>query len=182
MSDGAEDARAGPDEAAADPSARAAEVARLVSYVVLLAAAAGLYVTADALPTSQWEPLGAGAFPKLVMALLAGLCAIAAAGSLRRLARTGPPGRGAALLRDWVRLHRLVLWMFLFLAIYLILMRPLGFALATFLFLLAAQVTIAPKRRAALIAAPVLALVFSFGLDWVFGEVFNVFLPPGPFG
>ena len=177
MSEGADDARAAP-----EGRAEAGELARLASYAVLLAAAVGLYIAAGALPSSRWEPLGAGAFPKLVMALLAGLCAIAVAGSLRRLSRAGLPGRGAALARDWIRLHRLVGWMFVLLAAYLALLRPLGFAPATFLFLLAAQLTLAPRGRTKWIAAPLVALAFSFGLDWVFGEVFNVFLPAGPFG
>lgn len=165
------------------PAAESAgEVARLVSYVVLLLVAITLYVRAGALPTSRWEPLGAGAFPKLVMAMLAALCVGAIVLSVRRLALTGMPGGWAARSRDWLRRHRLVICAFLLLAGYLLLLRPLGFNIATFLFLLAGQLIIAPRSRSALVAAPIVALVFSFGLDRLFAEVFLVFLPAGPFG
>lgn len=65
----------------------AGEVARLLSYLVILAASVGLFFDARTLPTSRWEVLGAGAFPQLVFALLALLSLVALADALRKLDR-----------------------------------------------------------------------------------------------
>lgn len=169
--------------AASDPAAVAAgEIARLVSYAVLLAVAVWGYVAAGDLPSSKWEPLGAGAFPRLVLALLGTLCAAAIALSLRRLARLGVPGAWPARGRDWIAAHRLVIFVFACFGIYLLALRPLGFSIATFGFLLAAQLIVAPRSRRSAVTALVIALVSSFGLNWLFAEVFLVFLPRGLLG
>ncbi len=168
---------------AVDPGAEAAdEVARLVSYLLLLLAAFGLYIVAGDLPNSKWEPLGAGAFPKLVLGLLAALCLAAIGLSLRRLARLGLPGGWGARSREWLVAHRLVIFVFAAFGIYLVALRDLGFGLATFGFLLAAQLVVAPRNRRSALTALVVAVVFSFGLNWLFAEVFLVFLPRGWLG
>ena len=157
-------------------SGRSAEVARLVSYLVLVAAAIALFVVAGDLPSSRWEPLGAGAFPRLVLGVLAGLGTLAALDAVRRVARGGghPPDLAA-----WLKRHRLVLALFVLFAAYLALMRPLGFPLATFAFLLLAQLLLAPATWTARAVVLVVAIVFSFGLNALFAEVFRVFLPRG---
>ncbi len=48
----------------------AGEVARLLSYIALLAVSAGLFLEARTIPTSRFEVLGAGAFPMLVHGVL----------------------------------------------------------------------------------------------------------------
>lgn len=183
---GAEDAQqtapAGDAPPPATDDGAAGEVARLVSYIALLLVAIMLYIAAGSLPTSQWEPLGAGAFPKLVFGLLAGLCVTAIVLSLRRLARLGMPGSWGARSLDWVRAHRLVILVFAAFGLYLLALRGLGFSLATFVFLLVAQLIIAPRNRRSTLIALVIAVVFSFGLNWIFAEVFLVFLPRGPLG
>lgn len=160
----------------------AGEVAKLASYVVLLIAAAGLYVAAIGLPVSRWEPLGAGAFPKLVMGLLAGLCLVAIVLSARRLSRWGVPKGWTARIRAFIVAHRLVLLVFLAFGLYLAGLRTLGFSIATFLFLLVAQLIVAPRDRRTIVTALVIAIIFSFGLNWLFAEGFTVFLPRGLLG
>lgn len=171
------------EQPAADRDAAAAgEIARLVSYAVFLTAAVALYIVAGDLPSSKWEPLGAGAFPKLVLALLGALCLVAIVLSLRRLARLGTPGEWGTRSHDWIGAHRLVILVFVAFGLYLVALRGLGFALATFAFLLAAQLIVAPRSRRSAITALVISLVFSFGLNWLFAEVFLVFLPRGLLG
>lgn len=160
----------------------ASEVAKLVSYVIFLIAAAGLYVAAIGLPVSRWEPLGAGAFPKLVMGLLAALCLVAIVLSARRLSRWGVPKGWAARIRNFVVAHHLVILVFLAFGLYLVGLRTLGFSIATFLFLLVAQLIAAPRGRRTIVTALVVAIVFSFGLNWLFAEGFTVFLPRGLLG
>ncbi|ESR25273.1 tripartite tricarboxylate transporter TctB family protein [Lutibaculum baratangense] len=160
----------------------AAELARLVSYVVLLAGAAALYFVATSLPTSRWEPLGAGAFPRMVMILLGVLCLLAIADSFRKLRALGAPEELGHLARDFVVSHRLVIFVFIAFGVYLAVLRGLGFAIATFLFLLVAQLIVAPRSMRSVVVAVCVASVFSFGLNYLFAEVFRVFLPRGLLG
>ena len=154
------------------------EVARLLSYVVLLAMSGTLFLQAYAIPTSRFEVLGAGAFPMLVHGVLSLLLVAAIAGSLRRL-RRGTfrqfPGDAAA----WIRARRLVLVLFACLGLYVLAMPTVGYSVATFVFLMVLQATFAPKTGRAMAVALALSVTFSFGLDWLFSEVFNVFLPRG---
>jgi len=154
------------------------EVARLISYVALLAVSGGLFLEARTIPASRFEVLGAGAFPMLVHATLSLLLVSAIAGSVRRLP-AGAYGRFAGQVVQWARARRLVFAVFVCLGLYLSAMPVLGYPVATFLFLAVLQVTLAPKTRRAIAIALALSLVFSFGLNWLFAEVFNVFLPRG---
>jgi hypothetical protein len=154
------------------------EIARLLSYIALLAVSVGLFLEARAMPTSRFEVLGAGAFPMLVHGCLSLLLIASIVGSLRKI----PVGAYAAFgpaVAEWVREKRLVLILFAFLAIYVMSMPVIGYPVATLVFLLILQITLAPKTRGAIATAIVLSLVFSFGLNWLFAEVFNVFLPRG---
>jgi hypothetical protein len=154
------------------------EIARLLSYVALLAVSAGLFLEARAIPTSRFEALGAGAFPMLVHACLSLLLVVSIVGSVRRIP-VDAYGRFAAAAVVWAREKRLVLVLFACLAVYVAAMPVIGYPVATLIFLIVLQVTLAPKTRTAIAVALVLSLVFSFGLNWLFAEVFNVFLPRG---
>lgn len=167
MSDGAK----GPDE-----RREAGEVARLLSYVALLAAGILLFFEASGLPKSRWEVLGAGAFPQLVLGALAVLSLFAIVDSVRKLRAAGWPGFGWAVLW-WVRARRLVIFLFVIFAIYLWAVPWLGFSVATLLFLLVAQALLAPRTWLAAGIGFAIALTFSYGMNWLFAEVFLVFLP-----
>ena len=162
----------------ADRRRQAGEVARLISYVVLLLASVLLYFQASGLPTSRWEVLGAGAFPKLVLGALALLSLVAIVDSVRKLRAAGWPGFGWAVAW-WLRARRLVIYLFVLLAVYLWAIPWLGFGIATFVFLLAAQALLAPWTWFAAGVGIVIAVLFSFGMNWLFAEVFLVFLPRG---
>ncbi|WP_349371868.1 tripartite tricarboxylate transporter TctB family protein [Salinarimonas sp.] len=170
--------------------ALATEVARLVSYLAIVAVAAVLFVDAGALPSSRWEPLGAGAFPRLVMGLLVVLGLIAAVDGVVRIARErrrraasgeATASFGATVGGFLVR-RRLVIGAFAAFGVYLGVLRTLGFEIATFLFLVVVMALVAPREKRGakgLALMVVVALVFSFGLDFLFDRVFNVFLPRG---
>lgn len=156
----------------------AGEVARLLSYAVLLVAAVLLYFEASGLPTSRWEVLGAGAFPQLVLGALALLSAIAIFDSLKKLRAAGQLGFGEAVLW-WLRARRLVVFLFVVFVVYLWAIPWLGFSLATLSFLLVAQALLAPRTLFALGMGLVIAVLFSYGMNWLFADVFSVFLPRG---
>jgi hypothetical protein len=160
-----------------DAAARGGRPGQLVSYAVILAIAAWLFWEAGDLPASRWEPLGAGTFPRLVLGALALLAATALVREFRLWRREGGAvhlASGATLAR-----YRLVVAVLGLFVGYVAVLPQLGFALASFVFLLATQVVLGPKTRRALAIMVVAALVFSFGLNWLFAEAFNVFLPRG---
>lgn len=157
---------------------RAGEIARLVSYLVIMATSIVLVVDARAIPTSRWEVLGAGAFPMLVFGILIVLSAVSILGSLRKLGTRGMVGFAAAA-SSWVRTRYLVFVLFGLFAVYLLAIPRLGFTIATFTFLMVAQLVLAPRTGRTVILALVISLLFSFGLNKLFADVFNVFLPRG---
>jgi hypothetical protein len=161
-----------------DRGAESGEIARLLSYVALLAVSLGLFFEARAIPTSRFEVLGAGAFPMLVHACLSLLLIGSIVGSVRKLPAEAY-ARFAGEAVAWVKARRLVFLLFACLFVYVLSMPVVGYPVATFVFLLVLQITFAPKTRMAIGIALVLALIFSFGLNWLFAEVFNVFLPRG---
>ncbi|WP_033070397.1 tripartite tricarboxylate transporter TctB family protein [Thalassospira australica] len=170
--------------AAADASASAAmraktELARLISYVVFGLGSVYLSVRAGQLPTSRWEPLGAGSFPKLVFAVLAVLCLIAAVRAVVDIRKGGKlDGLGSAFCQ-WIKVRRVSFAIFGLLVVYLLALPVVGFSLATFVFLMIAQLLIAGISKKTIIQSLIAALIFSVGLNMLFAEVFNVFLPRG---
>jgi putative tricarboxylic transport membrane protein len=166
------------DQTQAPEKQEAGGVARLLSYLVILAASIWLFFDARALPTSRWDVLGAGAFPQLVFAVLGVLALVASVDALRRLPRSAFTGFGAATL-GWLRARYLVVALLAIFGLYLAVLPLAGFSWTTLGFLLAAQLLLAPRRPAVIAVLLALALLFSFGLNALFAEVFNVFLPRG---
>ncbi|MEM6972691.1 MAG: tripartite tricarboxylate transporter TctB family protein [Pseudomonadota bacterium] len=175
MSD--DDTTSGGGKTRAAHETRAAEAARLVSYAVIAALAGLLFVDAASLPASRWEPLGAGAFPRLVAGVLVVLCMISAVATLRRLGGLQVfAGFGKAAL-DWAGERRLVFATLVLFALHLATISTVGFAPSAFVFVLATALMLAPFSVKTLAIAVTVAAAFSFGLDLVFREVFDVFLP-----
>ncbi len=159
-------------------TAESGEIARLISYGVLFALSAVMFVEAAGIPVSRFESLGAGAFPMMVHGCLMALLAGAMIGSVRRIPRVAYPAFGSAV-RLWIVERRLVIGVFAGLAVYLAAVPVVGFSIATFAFLLVIQFVLGPKTRKAIAIGVALSVIFSFGLNWLFAEVFNVFLPRG---
>ena len=156
----------------------AGEIARLLSYVLILLASVGLFVSAAAIPTSRFEKLGAGAFPKIVFAGIALVAVIAIVDALRKIP-TGAYGRFACQTVAWAKRRSLVFVVLGALAVYLLAIPLLGFSIASFLFILALELVLMPRTPMTLLIAVIVAAVFSFGLNWLFAEIFTVFLPRG---
>ncbi|WP_235285126.1 tripartite tricarboxylate transporter TctB family protein [Thalassospira sp. HJ] len=155
------------------------EFARLISYIVFGLGSVYLSVRASALPTSRWEPLGAGSFPQLVFAVLAGLCLIAAVRAVIDIRKAGQLDGLATALSGWIKARRISFALFGCLVVYLSVMPLAGFSLATFVFLMIAQLLIAGLSKKTVVQSLIAAVIFSVGLNMLFAEVFNVFLPRG---
>lgn len=156
----------------------AGEIARLLSYIVILVASAGLFLAADAIPASRFEQLGAGAFPQIVFAAIALVSMVAIIDALRRIPSPAYRRFGAQTV-GWAKTRYLVFISLSSLTIYLLAIPYLGFSIASFIFLFGLQTVLMPRQPKTILVAAVTALVFSFGLNWLFAEVFMVFLPRG---
>ncbi|WP_417599840.1 tripartite tricarboxylate transporter TctB family protein [Pararhodobacter oceanensis] len=156
----------------------AGDIARLLSYLAILLASIGLLLSAMAIPASRFERLGAGAFPKIVFAGLILMAAIATIDALRKLPRAAY-GRFLSDAVSWVRRRYLVFVSLAALGLYIAVMPKIGFSIASFLFIFGLELLLMPRRMTTIAIGLIVALVFSFGLNWLFAEVFNVFLPRG---
>lgn len=158
------------------------EATRVCLDTVLALASVWLFVDAGSLPESRWEPLGAGAFPRMVFGLLALLCGLSALAEVRRLVARDSPldmrALGASSSRWW-RERWLVVPLLALFGAYLYAVPRAGFSLATLVFMGAASALLAPRRYRAWLVAAVLAVTFSYGLNALFANVFDVFLPRG---
>lgn len=155
-------------------------IARLLSYLVLLFASVALFVSAIGIPTSRFEKLGAGAFPKIVFAAMALMSIVAVVDALRQISRHAYISFFAQAAA-WTRRRYLVFIVLAAFTAYLFAIPFLGFSVASLVFLFGLQVILMPRRAKSILIAAVVAVVFSFGLNWLFAEVFNVFLPRGVF-
>lgn len=164
----------GPAGGAGAAQATGTATARLVSYGLIAAGAVALFVVAGDLPASRWEPLGAGSFPQIVLGLLALVAVFAFVGEWR--SRPSPEAKPVDLIAVLVR-YRMVAALLAAFAAYVALLQAVGFSIASFGFLLVSQLLLGPKSPKAIALMVVIALVFSFGLNALFANVFNVFLP-----
>ena len=156
----------------------AGAIARLLSYVLILVGSIALFGVATGIPTSRFERLGAGAFPEIVFGALSLVAALAVIDALRTIPRRAY-GRFAARAVDWARRRYLVFISLGALTVYLLAIPVLGFSIASLIFLFTLQVILMPRRPKSILIAAAVAVVFSFGLNWVFAEIFTVFLPRG---
>jgi len=154
------------------------------AHIVLNAALAmlfiGLFAQSASLPSSMWEPLGAGSFPRLVLGALIVINLAIIVQEAKRYPQLAAPPRG--LVRDWLWRHRLAMGVLALFALFSLAVPMLGFPLAALAFLLLVQILLGARRPRSLIIALVIAGVFSFGLDWLFRDVFVISLPRGPLG
>lgn len=156
----------------------AGEIARFLSYIFLLAASAALFVSAGQIPSSMFETLGAGAFPRFVFAAIFLVALVAAVDSQRKIPRQAW-GRLSSEVRQFVKVRYLVVTCFAVFVAYLLLLPVVGFSVASFAFVFSMQVILMPRNPVTLVIAALVALTFSFGLNALFADVFNVFLPRG---
>ncbi|MCG6658403.1 tripartite tricarboxylate transporter TctB family protein [Halomonas campisalis] len=147
---------------------------QLLSYAIIASLALLMSLKAGSLPASRWEPMSAGAFPRIIFLSIAVLCTIA---FVTELFKQGlPRTTWATCLQSIVKLKTVIVNLVLFIA-YMAFLPWLGFMTSTFLYLSAAQILMAPKRLTAIVIALLVAAVFSAGPYYLFSEVFSIYLP-----
>lgn len=168
------------DRVVGDDNTRAIAWAHVALNALLAALFIFLFVRAGALPSSMWEPLGSGAFPRLILGVLILLNLGIIAQELHR--GLDSPHSMPGLWRDWLWRHRLALGVLGLFSVYALIVPTLGFRLASFAFLILAQVLLGARQMRGLIIAVVIAALFSFGIEMLFRDVFTISLPRGVLG
>ncbi|ART62896.1 tripartite tricarboxylate transporter TctB family protein [Kushneria marisflavi] len=158
-------------------SERGKAIANILFNAGLAALFIGLFMQAGDLPSSMWEPLGAGSFPRLILGALVVFNLAIMCQSMMAL-RHADPALSVGAGR-WFIQRRLAFASLAAFCGYALLMPWLGFALASLLFLLVVQIILGARSGRRLLVACVIAAVFGPGLDALFGQVFMISLPQG---
>jgi hypothetical protein len=164
----------------------------LTTGLVCLAASLILFaLTLDLPGPSLLVPIGPGFYPRIVLGITAVLAAMLAAQALlayRRKTRSGPhfrnsksgAGSGTTETSEPGPNYALVGWSFAVFGIYVALLPPLGFRVATLLFVLALQWLLGrPRTPKAWLLACVIAIVTAFATFHLFQDYLSVLLPRG---
>lgn len=137
----------------------------IVSAILLLGLVVVIFVSSTGFPpATQENDLGAATFPRII-AVVIGICALI---QLLRPERVEPLPRGRSALR--------VIVIASMVALYASILEPLGFLVATFLFLFGALLLGEVRRPLQLILVPV---GISLGLFYLFFVLLEVSLPRG---
>jgi len=158
-------------------SERGKALANVIFNAVLAALFSGLFIQAGALPSSMWEPLGAGSFPRLILGALVIFNLAIMVQSMTAL--RGADRAASVGARQWFLQRRLAFATLAAFAIYALSMPWIGFAMASLLFLLAVQVILGARRGRRLLIAAIVATIFGLGLYMMFSHVFLISLPQG---
>jgi putative tricarboxylic transport membrane protein len=151
-----------------------------ISGLVCLAISLWLLVLTEWLPPAAVVPIGPAFYPRIVLSLMALLSTILIVFdfiAMRRLrSATAPVSTATALAAN----YRLVAATFIQFGLYIALLPPLGFRIATFLFVLALQVTLEwPRGTKKWALAVVVAFATSLICYYVFQDYLSVLLPRG---
>ncbi|WP_022728819.1 tripartite tricarboxylate transporter TctB family protein [Fodinicurvata sediminis] len=155
----------------------------LLLNLAMLVIFAFLFVVAGDLPDSAWEPLGAWAFPRFVLGalILLNLAMIGQnlPGAVKEV--QARHGEMAGIVATGVAEKKLVILMLALFGVYVAAFGLVGYAVATFLFIVIAQFAVGPKTLANGVTAVIIALVASVGVEYFFARALSVFLPGGFF-
>jgi putative tricarboxylic transport membrane protein len=136
------------------------------------------------LPQPALVPIGPGFYPRIVLTLMAVLSAVLVVtdlvSNLRRRPRSpAGPGGGGGDTTGPRKNYLLVALTFGAFAAYVVLLPPLGYRVATFLFVAVLQVLLAPAGERGWISLIAVALATAFVTHLVFEGYLSVLLPRG---
>ncbi|SDN58055.1 tripartite tricarboxylate transporter TctB family protein [Vreelandella arcis] len=179
MSDANHNARSLDDRAHIDAK-RAKAWGHIIFNAILALLFAFMFVRAGELPSSMWEPMGAGTFPRIVLAFLVVFNVMIIIKELPSLKQTSALSQGA--VRAWLIEHRLAFGVLILFGLMTAAVPILGFRWASLPFLIVCQYLLGARSTKALVIATVIALALSFGLESLFRHVFTISLPRGMWG
>ena len=155
-----------------------------VSGLVCLAISLWLLALTAWLPPATMVPIGPAFYPRIVLSLMAFLSALLLAfdfiGLPRRQVAAATPAGGGAAAPGLSPNYCLVFLTFIEFGIYIALLPPLGFRIATFLFVFALQVTLElPRGRTRWLLTVAVAIATSLVCYYIFEDYLSVLLPRG---
>jgi putative tricarboxylic transport membrane protein len=155
-----------------------------ISGLVCLAISLWLLALTVWLPPATMVPIGPAFYPRVVLSLMAFLSALLLVfdliGMRRRQVAAATPAGGAVAAPVLSPNYRLVFLTFIEFGIYIALLPPLGFRLATFLFVFALEVTLeVPRDRTRWLLTVAVAIATSLICYYVFEDYLSVLLPRG---
>jgi hypothetical protein len=155
-----------------------------IAGLVCLAISLWLLALTIWLPPATMVPIGPAFYPRIVLSLMAFLSALLLTVDLiamrRRRIAAAAPAAGLGAAPGLSPNYRLVLLTFIEFGIYIALLPPLGFRIATFLFVLALQVTLEwPGGRTRWLLTVAVAIATSLVCYYVFEDYLSVLLPRG---
>jgi len=155
-----------------------------ISGLVCLAISLWLLALTIWLPPATMVPIGPAFYPRVVLSLMAFLSALLLVfdliGMRRRQVAAATPAASAVAAPVLSPNYRLVFLTFIEFGIYIALLPPLGFRLATFLFVFALAVTLEmPRDRTRWLLTVAVAIATSLVCYYVFEDYLSVLLPRG---
>jgi|AntRauTorcE11898_2_1112593.scaffolds.fasta_scaffold09737_2 putative tricarboxylic transport membrane protein len=176
MNDATRQARS-PSDRARQEETRAKAMGHIVLNVTLAILFIFLFLRAGSLPSSMWEPLGSGSFPRMVLAALVLFNALIVATEVRHFIAT--PALPAKALTGWCYQHRLAFGVLGLFALFIIVVPIVGFRWSSLPFLVACQYLLGARHLRGFLVAIAVAFVMSFGIEALFRDVFTISLPRG---
>jgi hypothetical protein len=152
-----------------------------VSGLVCLAISIALLTQTFGLPPATIVPIGPAFYPRVVLSILMLLSVILIALDVRavRQARAGALA-APAVSEGPAPNYRLVLATFIEFGLYILVLPPLGFRIATFLFVLSLQITLEwPRSEKHWALAVLIAIATSLICYVIFQDYLSVLLPRG---
>jgi len=149
-----------------------------ISGLVCLAISVILLTQTFGLPPAAIVPIGPAFYPRVVLSILMLLSVILIALDVRAM-RTAAASAAAPAAGPPPN-YRLVLATFIEFGLYILLLPPLGFRIATFLFVLSLQVTLEwPRSTKHWVLAVLVAAATSLICFLIFQDYLSVLLPRG---
>lgn len=151
-----------------------------ISGLICLAISLGLLTMTWGLPPAVFVPIGPAVYPRVVLSVMAVLSLVLLVLDLRAMRQRLAAEAAAVPSAGPTPNYGLVLATFIEFGLYIALMPALGFRIATFLFVLALQITLEwPRTPLRWALAVVVALATSAICYFVFEGYLSVLLPRG---
>ena len=151
-----------------------------VAGLICLALSIGMLVLTRGLPQSSFVPIGPDFYPRIVLTFMAVLSAMLVASDLWRLRQAKPAAADIEAAAPEKRNYRLVGVTFAVFAGYVVLLPLAGYRVATFVFMVALQWTLAPpantRRWVVLLVSALITTMLTY---YVFDNLLSVLLPRG---
>lgn len=142
--------------------------------ISLAVISAVMYVASLTLPSSRWEPLGSGSFPRVLFVCLFVLAFVVIGQKL--VSSRGTVNLDRLGLRTWLREKQIIVYCFLLLFVYIVSLKYIGFIIATIVFLSMFQ-WLLDRKNPNHIKNVIISVSFTLPIFYLFKWYLYVYLP-----